>query len=92
MVELFVAAVALIVWLNAEYSAVRAIAYNAMLIGGVSTLFFNGNPLLRFDGYYVLADTLEIPNLAKRSQQYLLYLAQRYLFSTNTIALLTRFN
>lgn len=80
MVELFLAVVALLVWINAEYSVVRAIAYNVMLIGGVSTLFFNGNPLLRFDGYYVFSDYLEIPNLAKRSQSYLAYLCQRYLF------------
>ncbi|GGO87567.1 hypothetical protein GCM10011348_41060 [Marinobacterium nitratireducens] len=80
MVELFLAAVALLVWLNAELGLVRAIAYNTMLIGGVSTLFFNGNPLLRFDGYYVLADAIEIPNLAQRSQKYLAYLLKRYLF------------
>ncbi|NVK42881.1 MAG: PqqD family peptide modification chaperone [Oceanospirillaceae bacterium] len=80
MVELFLAAVALVVWLNAEHGLVRAIAYNTMLIGGISTLFFNGNPLLRFDGYYVLADAVEIPNLAQRSQKYLTYLLQRYLF------------
>ena len=80
MSELFLAAVALIVWLNADYGLVRSIAYNTMLIGGVSTLLFNGNPLLRFDGYYVLADAIEIPNLAKNANQYLGYLAQRYLF------------
>jgi putative peptide zinc metalloprotease protein len=80
MVEMFLAALALFVWLHAEYGTVRAIAYNVMLIGGVSTVFFNGNPLLRFDGYYVFADAIEIPNLAKGAQQYLAYLAQRYLF------------
>jgi putative peptide zinc metalloprotease protein len=51
-----------------------------MLISGVSTVLFNGNPLLRFDGYYVLADALEIPNLASRSQAYLGYLVERYAF------------
>ncbi len=81
MVELLLAVLALFVWLAAEQSFVRALSYNAMLIGGISTLFFNGNPLLRFDGYYVLADALEIPNLGKRSNQYLGYLVQRYLFS-----------
>jgi putative peptide zinc metalloprotease protein len=80
MTELFLAAVALVVWLHADYGLVRSIAYNVMLIGGVSTLLFNGNPLLRFDGYYVLADAIEIPNLAKRANQYLGYLVQRYLF------------
>jgi putative peptide zinc metalloprotease protein len=51
-----------------------------MLICGVSTLLFNGNPLLRFDGYYVLSDAIEIPNLGTRSNNYLGYLFQRYVF------------
>jgi putative peptide zinc metalloprotease protein len=80
MVELFVAAVALLVWLNTEPGLVQAIAYNAMLIGGVSTLLFNSNPLLRFDGYYLLSDFIGIPNLATRSRRFLGYLVQRYLF------------
>lgn len=79
-VELFLAALAMFTWLTVEPGAVRAIAYNVMLIGGVSTLLFNGNPLLRFDGYYVLADALEIPNLGVRSNRYIGYLCQRYLF------------
>ncbi len=79
-VELFLGALALFVWLAVEPGAVRAIAYNVMLISGVSTLLFNGNPLLRFDGYYVLADGLEIPNLGTRANQYLGYLLQRYVF------------
>jgi putative peptide zinc metalloprotease protein len=80
MTEMLLAALALFVWLSAELGIVRGVAYNIMLIGGVSTLFFNGNPLLRFDGYYILADALEIPNLGKRSNSYLGYLIQRYLF------------
>jgi putative peptide zinc metalloprotease protein len=80
MVELGLAAVALFIWLLVEPGVVRTIAWNVMLIGGVSTLLFNGNPLLRYDGYYVLVDAIEIPNLATRSNRYLGYLAQRYLF------------
>lgn len=79
-VEMFLGALALFVWLSVEPGAVHAVAYNVMLISGVSTLLFNGNPLLRFDGYYVLADLLEIPNLGARSNKYLGYLVQRYLF------------
>ena len=79
IVELFLASVALFVWLNVEPGIVRAIAYNVMLIGGVSTVLFNGNPLLRFDGYYVLADAVEIPNLGTRANRYFGYLFQRYL-------------
>ena len=80
LVELFVAAVALFAWLNVEPGTVRTLAYNAILTAGISTLLFNGNPLLRFDGYYILADLLEIPNLRSRSNTYLGYLAERYLF------------
>ena len=80
IVELFIAALALYVWLNVEPGTVRTLAYNTMLIGGVSTLLFNGNPLLRFDGYYILADLIEIPNLRARSNAYIGYLCERYLF------------
>jgi putative peptide zinc metalloprotease protein len=80
VVELFVAALALFVWLEVQPGAVRATAYNVMLISGVSTLLFNGNPLLRFDGYYVFSDLIEIPNLAQRSTAYVGYLFQRHLF------------
>jgi putative peptide zinc metalloprotease protein len=78
MAELALAALALFAWLNVGPGLVRAALFNVMLIGGVSTLLFNGNPLLRFDGYYVLADLIEIPNLDARSRKYLLYLVQRY--------------
>ncbi|NNF46941.1 MAG: PqqD family peptide modification chaperone, partial [Desulfofustis sp.] len=79
-IELLVASLALFLWLSIESGRVSTIAYNVMLIGGVSTLLFNGNPLLRFDGYYILADWIEIPNLAQRSTRYLGYLLQRYPF------------
>jgi putative peptide zinc metalloprotease protein len=78
-VELFLGALALFVWLAVEPGAVSSVAYNVMLISGISTLLFNGNPLLRFDGYYVLADAIEIPNLGTRANKYLGYLYQRYL-------------
>lgn len=77
--ELFLGAIALFVWLNVEVGAVHSIAFNVMLISGISTLLFNGNPLLRFDGYYVFSDAIEIPNLGSRSTKYLGYVIQRYL-------------
>ncbi|MCK9362415.1 MAG: efflux RND transporter periplasmic adaptor subunit [Syntrophales bacterium] len=78
-VELLIASLSMFLWLNLEPGAARAVAYNTMIVTGVSTLFFNGNPLLKFDGYYVLCDLLEIPNLGMRANRYLGYLAQRYL-------------
>ncbi len=80
VVEMFLASMALFVWLAVEPGLLRTLAFDIMFIGGVSTLLFNGNPLLRFDGYYVLADLIDIPNLAARSQQYLGYLIQHYGF------------
>ncbi len=85
IVELFVAAVAVIVWANAEQGIVTAFAYNLVLIGGISTLVVNGNPLLKFDGYYVFTDVFEIPNLANRANDYLGYLIQRYVFGAKRL-------
>lgn len=80
IVELFLASLALFFWLNLEPGTLRLVAYNVMFIAGVSTILFNGNPLLRYDGYYILADLLEMPNLRMRSQAYMSYLCERYLF------------
>jgi putative peptide zinc metalloprotease protein len=80
LVELFIAALAMLVWVNVQSGAVHAVAFNVMLIAGVSTLVFNANPLLRFDAYFILSDYLEIPNLAQRANTYFAYLVKRYLF------------
>jgi putative peptide zinc metalloprotease protein len=82
IVEVFFAALALYVWLVVEPGIVRALAFDAMVVAGVSTLVFNGNPLLRYDGYYILADLLEIPNLAQRATRYWGYLVDRHVFRT----------
>ena len=71
LVELSMAALATIVWFNSE-GLLRDAALSVMILGTVSTLVFNGNPLLKFDAYYMLVDWLEIPNLATRSRQYVL--------------------
>jgi putative peptide zinc metalloprotease protein len=68
-VELLLASAALVLWLLLEPGLLRDAALAVLFIGGVSTLLVNGNPLLRFDGYHVLCDALELPNLAQRSQR-----------------------
>lgn len=85
MVEFGLAALAMIFWVNAEPGLARALAFNVMLIGSISTLFFNGNPLLRFDGYYILMDLIEIPNLGSRANKYFWYLVQRYLLGIESV-------
>lgn len=79
MTELFIASIALWLWLEAEPGLFKVFLHEIILIAGVSTLIFNINPLLRLDGYYILADWLEIPNLGQKSNQYFGYLLKRHL-------------
>lgn len=66
-VELFVAALAMFVWAATGPGLLHSVAYNMIFVASVSTVVFNANPLLRFDGYYILSDLLDIPNLHQRS-------------------------
>jgi putative peptide zinc metalloprotease protein len=68
--ELMMATLALFVWLATDSGVVHDTALVVMSIGGLSTVLFNANPLLRYDGYYILCDILELPNLATRSGQW----------------------
>ncbi|MBX2823468.1 MAG: efflux RND transporter periplasmic adaptor subunit [Gammaproteobacteria bacterium] len=77
LIELTLAAVALMIWVALEPGLLRDLAFAVFSIGSLSTVLFNANPLLRFDGYYILQDWLEIPNLHARSRQFLLHLAAR---------------
>ena len=71
-VELFIAAVATFVWWYTPHMpVVNNVAMALMVLCSVSTVFFNANPLMRFDGYYMMADWLEIPNLRDRSNKYI---------------------
>jgi putative peptide zinc metalloprotease protein len=76
--ELFIAALSFYLWLLVEPGLLRAALFNVMVIAGVSTLVFNGNPLLRYDAYYILCDLIEMPNLAARALRYWAYLLERY--------------
>jgi putative peptide zinc metalloprotease protein len=80
IVELFIASIALFFWLEMQPGALRAALFNVMLIAGMSTVLFNANPLLRFDGYYILSDWLDIPNLRQRAQQYFKTAFERRIF------------
>ncbi len=62
-IELFGAWLAILYWATHMETVGGMIAYNTVLIAGVSSLLFNANPLMRFDGYYVLSDITAIPNL-----------------------------
>lgn len=66
-VEATLASLATFVWWFTHPGLLNNLSLNIMFICGVSTIVFNGNPLLRYDGYYILADLVEIPNLRQKS-------------------------
>ncbi|TFY99280.1 hypothetical protein EZ313_22215 [Ramlibacter henchirensis] len=67
LVEVALACFALWVWSVVSPGTVRDIALVVLLTCSLSTVLFNANPLMRFDGYYALCDALQLPNLALRS-------------------------
>jgi putative peptide zinc metalloprotease protein len=71
-VELVIASVATFIWWNTPTQPfLNNLALSLMIVCSVSTVVFNANPLMRYDGYYVLADWLEIPNLREKSTRFL---------------------
>ncbi len=71
LVEVFIAAIACMIWVAAEPGPLKYHAGNVIITATLHTLIFNANPLMKFDGYYMLSDFLEIPNLATRGRGYL---------------------
>lgn len=68
IVEFQLASLGVFVWWFSEPGIIHSIALNTMVVCTVGTLFFNGNPLLRYDGYFILVDLLGIPNLWQESR------------------------
>jgi putative peptide zinc metalloprotease protein len=68
VIELFLAALATFLWYSSAPGPLNTLCLNIMFVCSLSTLIFNGNPLLRYDGYYVLTDLVEVPNLGQQSR------------------------
>ena len=68
--ELALASVALFFWLSVQPGLIQDVLLVTMFIASVSTLLFNGNPLLPFDAYYILTDIIDVPNLSSRSKKF----------------------
>ena len=77
-VEVILATIATFVWWFVQPGLVQDICLKVMLVSSISTILFNGNPLLRFDGYYILSDILEIPNMNQKSTKALTTLLGRH--------------
>lgn len=89
MFELFLAVIAMTIWLSTQPGLMNDIAFVVMFICSVSSLLFNGNPLLRFDAYYLMCDTFELPNLALRSRQYWSNLINKFVLGTKNVNSMT---
>jgi putative peptide zinc metalloprotease protein len=79
LAELVIASLATIVWWYAQPGLLQMVALDIMVVSTVHTLAVNGNPLLRYDGYYILSDLVESPNLWQRSREALSNLARHWL-------------
>lgn len=69
--ELMIAFAALVLWNPTSHDIFDRLCVDVVVLAGFTTVAFNANPLMRFDGYYILADALKIPNLSSESRQYL---------------------
>ncbi|MEZ6055630.1 MAG: hypothetical protein R3C01_02895 [Planctomycetaceae bacterium] len=78
MAELAIAAIAAIVWSRSGPGLMSQNALNIVMSAGITTLLFNANPLMRFDGYFILTDLLELPNLYTHGHSALLQLGRRW--------------
>jgi len=87
IVELFLAAIALFIWINVKDSGgvLPLFLVNIIFWASFTTVLFNANPLLRYDGYYILSDFLELPNLQQRSREYTLGLIKRHIFKVKAM-------
>ncbi len=66
-VEVVLASICTFLWWLSAPGLFHNLCLNVMFISSVSTIVFNANPLLRYDGYYILSDLLEIPNLRQKA-------------------------
>ena len=72
---LVLASIGMILWWATEPGGLlNNVAIVTILVGGPPVLIINWNPLLKLDGYYILMDLLEAPNLMDNSKRYLGYL------------------
>lgn len=85
-VELLTASLATFVWWSTPPGVLHSIAFSAMLFGSVQTFLINANPLMKFDGYYVMSDFLEVPNLRQKSYASLKHYATKWCWGTDAAA------
>ncbi|TWT48222.1 hypothetical protein KOR42_40130 [Thalassoglobus neptunius] len=83
-VELMIASVCCLLWVASSPGILNLVFLNLTLICSINTLFVNGNPLLRYDGYYILSDLCDYPNLGPESRQMAGSWIRRVIFGQST--------
>lgn len=79
--EMLLAAMATYIWLIADVNSVLGtVAFIVMTMCTAQSLFFNLNPLVKFDGYYILSDAMDMPNLKQNSTAWFSFLMKKHLF------------
>lgn len=58
-------------WMTEAGGTLNGAGLALMFVGGPPLLMLNWNPFLRYDGYYIMMDLLEAPNLMANSRKYL---------------------
>jgi len=79
VVEWLLAALAIIVWWHTQPGLLHTWCLSLVIVCSIGTLLVNANPLLRYDGYYILSDLMEVPNLASRAHGLLPAALRRWL-------------
>ncbi|CAN5821989.1 hemolysin D [soil metagenome] len=83
--ELTAASVAALIYVGAaDGTLLKQVCSYVMISSSISTVFFNANPLMRFDGYFIFSDLVEVPNLMNRSMSMLKFLFQRHIYRIET--------
>lgn len=85
VVELLLASLGVILWYFSEPGLFNSLCLNVMIISSVGAVAFNGNPLLRYDGYYILSDLIEVPNLREKADAAVRDLFRRLVHGVDTI-------
>ena len=70
-IEVVISAIAIYIWWNTQSGLIHHLCLNIFFVTTITTVIWNANPLMRFDGYYMMSDFLEIPNLRPKADRLL---------------------
>lgn len=81
--ELILASVSVFLWTRVDSLILSHLLYNVIVMASISTLLFNANPLMKFDGYYILSDLLQLPNLYTQASEAIRSFSARWIWGTH---------